>query len=277
MSASVLILTLNEEINLPACLKSVSWSDDIVVFDSYSTDRTVEIAKAAGARVVQRTFDNWSTHQNWAVENIDFKNEWVWYVDADEVILPDLAKEILEVTSDPYRPEVAYKVRRKNIFLGKWLKHGGMYNVWIARLWKPQKIRWQRYVHPIAIIDGPVGYLRNCFIHNFINKGFAAWFDRHNKYSTFEALETIKELKESKIDWKGLFSHQSLRRRSVLKCLSFRLPGRPFLKFIYMYLLKGGILDGRAGLSYSAMMSIYEYMICLKVRELRRREKGLPV
>src|SRR6185436_5695844 len=85
---SVLILTLNEEDNLPKCLASVSWCDDIVVLDSFSTDRTVEIARAAGARVIQRPFDNWAAHQNWALENIQFKHPWVYYSDADEIVTP---------------------------------------------------------------------------------------------------------------------------------------------------------------------------------------------
>ena len=89
---SVLILTFNEEVNLPTCLKSLAWCDDIVVFDSFSTDRTLDIAKAAGARIIQRNFDNWSAHQNWAVAHIPFKHPWVYYSDADEVVTPQLAE-----------------------------------------------------------------------------------------------------------------------------------------------------------------------------------------
>ncbi len=276
MSVSIIILTLNEENNLPVCLESLSWCDDIVVFDSYSSDSTVEVAKQAGARVVQRRFDNWSAHQNWAVENIDFRYPWVWYVDADEVTPPELAEELIEKTSDGSRPEVAFLVRRKNIFMGRELKHGGLENVWIARLWKPNAIRWKRSVNPVPSIDGEVGHLQNYLVHHFFSKGFDGWFERHNRYSNSEAEETLKGRQDT-LDWRGLVSRDAVRRRLALKELSYRLPGRPWLKFFYMYFLRLGFLDGRPGLTYCALQSVYEYMICLKVKELRRREDGLPI
>ena len=277
MSVSVLILTLDEETNLPGCLESVAWSDDVVVFDSFSTDRTVEIAEGAGARVVQRRFDNWSAHQNWAVENIEFKHPWVYYSDADEVVPAALRDEMLAVTSDGTRPQVAYRVRFKNILCGRWIRRSSLYPTWVPRLWRPEKIRWKRQANPVAVIDGPVGYLENHFEHYSFNKGFHAWFDKHNKYSTHEAIETLNELDHGAIDWAGLAAGEPARRRMALKQLSFRMPGRPYAKFLYMYLLRMGFLDGRAGLTYCTLQAIYEYMICCKVRELRRREKGLPV
>lgn len=277
MSISVFIQTLNEEINLRRCLESLSWSDDIVVLDSLSTDRTVEIAKAAGARVFQRAYDGRANNQNWAVENIDFKYPWVWYVDADEVTPPGLTNEIQEICSHPSRREVAYYVRRRNYFMGRWLKHGGMYDVWIARLWKPDKIRWERGANPVETIDGPVGYLRNDFIHYNFSKGLAAWFNKHNRYSDYEAIETLKELDHGVMDWRGLICKDYKRRRMALKHLSFRLPCRPLFKFLYMYFLRLGFLDGRAGLTYCTLQSVYEYMICVKVRELRRRENKFSV
>lgn len=277
MSVSILILTLNEEVNLPDCLDSVSWSDDIVVFDSFSSDRTVEIAKAAGARVVQRKFDNWSTHQNWAVENIEFKYPWVYYSDADEIIPSELRDEILKVTSEKDHPEVAYRLRLKNMFMGRWIKHSSFYPSWIARLFKPDKIRWEREVNPIAVIDGPVGFLQNHFEHYSFNKGFCAWFEKHNKYSNIEAEETLKSLCNGDFKLSEVFSRNPVIRRKALKQLSFRMPGRPFAKFAYMYLLRAGFLDGRAGLTYCTLQAVYEYMIELKVKELRRREKGLSI
>jgi len=276
MSVSVFIQTLNEEDNLPRCLESVSWSDDIVVLDSYSTDRTEEIARAAGARFYQRKYDGRANNQNWAVENIDFKHPWVWYVDADEVTLPELAHEIIQLTSDTSRPEVAYLVRRKNIFMGKWLKHGNVYNCWFARLWKPNKIRWERGANPVAIIDGATGFLKCDFLHYTLSKGFEHWFKTHNRSSTYEAEETIKELQNGRIDWLGLISPDPVKRRNALKHLSFRLPCRPLLIFTYMYLLKAGFLDGRPGLTYCTLRAICEYEICCKVKELRQRQKDLP-
>jgi len=276
MGVSVLILTLNEEINLPGCLESVAWSDDIVVFDSFSTDGTVEIARAAGARVVQRKFDNWSAHQNWAVGNIEFKYPWVYYTDADERVPPALAQEILSVTSAPDRPEAAYRLRVQHFLFGKWVKHSSLYPTWVLRLFRPERIRWERLVNPVAVVDGPVGRLEGHFEHHSFNKGLGEWFDKHNKYSTGEAQELIRSGTEP-IDWGGIACREAARRRKVLKHLAYRTPGRPVLLFLFMYFFKMGFLDGRPGLIYCTLRAIYEYMIDLKVKELRRREKGLPI
>lgn len=273
---SVLILTLNEEINLPVCMESVSWSDDIVVLDSFSTDRTVEIAKEFGARVIQRKFDNWAAHQNWAVDNIEFKYPWVFYIDADERCDAKLKEELLN--DDPERENYcAYQVRRKDYFMGKWLKHAQFYPTWITRVFKPDKIRYERLVNPIALVEGKTGQLQGHLIHYPFSHGISHWFEKHNNYSSHEAVETLKDLDHGAIDYKGLLSSDPVRRRIALKHLSFRMPGRPFMKFAYMYLLRAGFLDGRAGLTYCTLQAIYEYMICCKVKELRRRKNGQTV
>lgn len=276
MSVSVLILTLNEEINLPGCLESVSWSDDIVVFDSFSTDRTLEIAQAFGARVVQRKFDNWSSHQNWAVENIEFKYPWVYYTDADERVTEDLKKELLSIASDPNCQEVAFRLRFKNMFMGKWNKHSSLYPTWVLRFFKPAKVRWQRLCNPIAVVDGPEGRLQSHFEHYSFNKGLTDWFRKHNLYSLDEAQELIKTVNKE-IEYKLLFSSDVAQRRKGLKQLAYCIPCRPFLVFCYLYFVRLGFLDGMPGLTYCRLRAIYEYMIDLKVKELRRRAKGLPI
>jgi glycosyltransferase involved in cell wall biosynthesis len=276
MSVSVLILTLDEEINLPACLESLRWSDDVVVYDSFSSDRTVEIAQQFGARVVQRKFDNWSAHQNWAVENIDFKHPWVYYSDADERVPADLAKEIQEVVADSSRQEVAYRLRFKNMFMGKWNKHSSLYPTWVLRLFRPDKVRWERLCNPVPVVDGPEGRLKAHFEHYSFNKGMSDWFRKHNQYSQQEAQELIKTV-EKGVEWKRLFSLDAAQRRIGLKQLAFHLPFRPFAVFCYLYFVRLGFLDGKAGLTYCRLRAIYEYMIDLKVIELRRREKGLSI
>ena len=175
MTISILILTLNEEINLPDCLASVAWSDDIVVFDSHSIDRTVEIAKTAGARVVQRRFDNWSAHQNYALEHIPFKHPWVFYLDADERMTFELKAEILTIADDPSPAKVAYYCGRKNFFMGRWIKHA-MPPGLIMRFFQPPHIRFERLVNPTPVIDGEHGYLQNCFEHYNFSKGIGEWY-----------------------------------------------------------------------------------------------------
>ncbi|MEQ1795344.1 MAG: glycosyltransferase family 2 protein, partial [Nitrospira sp.] len=117
MNVSILILTLNEEANLPDCLRSVGWSDDIVVLDSFSSDRTVAIAEERGARVVQRRFDNWAAHQNWALEQIPFKHPWVFYLDADERMTDELRDELIAIANEVTRPEAAFYCGRRNMFM----------------------------------------------------------------------------------------------------------------------------------------------------------------
>jgi len=272
---SVLILTYNEEINLPMCLESLKWSDDIVLFDSFSTDRTVEIAKEHGCRIVQRKFDNWSSHQNWAVQNIQFKHPWVYYSDADEVVTPELVEELRQIARDGHRDEVAYRLRFKNMFLGKWIKHSSLYPTWVLRFFKPANVRWERVVNPTPVVQGKEGRLREHFLHYTFRKGFYEWWRKHNSYSSGEASEAIKVLaNEQGIDWVGLFSRVPARRREALKELSFRMPFRSRLIFLYLMFIRLGILDGPAGWTYCRMRAYYEFMIVAKISELKRKNRG---
>ena len=273
---SVLILTLNEERNLPACLESVKWSDDIVVFDSFSTDRTVEIARAAGARVIQRQFDNERDHRTAALQ-AGFRHPWVYNPDADEITPTNLQKEMLQVVNDPARQQVAYRVRFKTMFMGRWLRHSSLYPTWVIRLFQPGKIAFERTINLRYVVQGPEGRLQNHFEHYSFNKGLNAWFEKHNRYSWHEAAESLKTLAEDRFRWMDLFSANAVERRRMLKELSFRLPCRPQLRFLYMYFLRFGFLDGRGGYAYCRLLAIYEQMIVIKMDELRRRERGLGI
>lgn len=273
---SVLILTLNEGDNLPACLEAVKWSDDIVVFDSFSSDHTVEIARAAGARVIQRRFDNERDHRTAAIQ-VGFKNAWVYNPDADELTTPELREEMLRVVSDAARKEVAYRVRFKNMFMGCWLRHSSLYPTWVMRLFRPEKILFERSINLRYVADGPEGRLQSHFEHYTFNKGLNAWFEKHNRYSWQEAEESLKSLADGGFNWSQLCAKNPTARRRALKELSFRLPCRPLLRFIYMYVWHRGFLDGWAGFTYCRLLTIYEYMIVLKMQELRLREKGAAI
>jgi glycosyltransferase involved in cell wall biosynthesis len=273
---SVLILTRNEEEMLPKCLEALKWSDDIVVFDSFSTDCTVEIAKSFGARVYQRNFDN-EREQRAASLQLPFKYPWVYNPDADEITPPGLRDEMLQAVTDPSRPEVAYRVRFKTLFCGQWIKHSSLYPTWVVRLFQPAKVSFERCINLRYLIDGPEGRLENHFEHYTFQKGFHAWFEKHNRYSWHEAEESLKSLEASGWKWKDLLSKDPVARRRALKELSFRLPFRPTLRFFYMYFWRRGFMDGKSGWTYCRMLSIYEYMIVLKMVELRRRREGLPI
>lgn len=267
---SALVLTLNEERNIDACLDSLSWSNDVVVLDSGSTDRTVERCKARGARVVTRAFDNWAGHQNWALENIEFRHPWVYYSDADEVVTPSLAREMSFAVAGPTNC-VAFRVRYKNYFMGRWIRHSSLYPTWVLRLFRPAKVHWERVVNPVAIVDGPVGRLQSHFEHFSFNKGLEAWIDKHNRYSTGEAHETVEALRRRCVSFAALLSTDASVRRKALKELSARIPCRPAARFLYMYLLRAGCLDGYPGLVYCSLLAAYEGMIALKVEELNSR------
>lgn len=276
MTVSVMILTLNEETNLRDCLASLAWSDDVVVFDSFSTDQTCAIANASGARVVQRKFDNWSAHQNWAVSNIQFKHPWVLYLDADERCTAELRDEVIAAaTSDS--SHAAFRIRRKDYFMGRWLKHAQLYPTWLVRLLRPDKVRYERLVNPVATVDGRIGELTAHIDHYPFSHGVAHWIARHNKYSDMEAVEAVKAREQLAFKMGDLVSGDPNMRRRALKDVFFRLPARPAVKFIYYYLWRRGFLDGRPGFTYATLQAFYEYMIECKRRELLRRAAGLPV
>lgn len=265
---SILILTKNEEQDLPGCLESVKWSDDIHLFDSYSDDGTVEIAEKFGATITKRHFDNWSAHQNWGLANIPFKHPWVFYIDADERMTAELAENIQRIVKKP-GDYVAFRFERRDFLMGQWLKHVQPQKLSL-RLFRPEKMRYERLVNPVSVVDGPIGFVEGYHDHFPFSKGFSHWFTRHNSYSSLEAAQIKKnqDNKESFSIWKAFFEKDFHKRRFHQKELFYRLPMRPFIKFFFLYFIKKGFLDGRAGLTYALLQSIYEYMIVLKVREL---------
>lgn len=275
-NTSILILTLNEQANIGRCLKSLSQHDDLVVLDSLSTDRTQEIAQAAGARVIERQFDDYATQRNYGLNKIEYKHDWVMMVDADEVVTDELASEINSVVENCSDEMCLYRMRRKDYFMGKWLKHSSGYPTWFGRLARIGRVSIQRPINEQYHTDGKVGYLTEHLLHYPFNKGVAHWFERHNRYSSMEAKRLITEIQDT-LKPKDVLSSDPVIRRKALKQLVYRLPGRPFLVFLYLYCARRGFLDGRAGLTYCTLRAVYEYMIDVKVKELRRREKPLPV
>ena len=271
---SILILTKNEEKDLPACLNSVAFSDDVHVFDSFSDDQTIQIANDHGAKVTQRKFDNWAAHQNWGLQNISFAHPWVFYIDADERVTPQLRDEILKATKNAGE-NVAFRVRRRD-FLGRtWLKHVQT-SPFYLRLFRPEKMRYERLVNPISIADGTVGEVAGYLDHFPFSKGMGHWLARHNSYSALEA-QQIFDNRRGRGPFsvkKAFFSKDFHERRFHQKELFYRVPARPLVKFFLLYILKRGFLDGRAGFTYATLQSIYEYFIVLKERELTQNKSG---
>lgn len=275
MNISILILTYNESVNLPDCLQSVSLFDEIVVLDSGSDDNTLDLAKTVGATVLSRPFDNYAAQRNFGLAH-DFKYDWVLMLDADERIPSEFVEELSRVTQLPDNPIALYRMRRKDIFMGRWLKRSSGYPTWLGRLFKKGRVRVEREINEEYYTDGDVGLLEGHLEHYPFNKGLHYWFERHNRYSTMEAKRLLEE-REASIPWYGFWSSDPMLRRKAFKQFAYRVPCRPFFTFCYLYLFRFGFLDGMPGLQFSLMRATYEFMISLKMRELKRREKGLPV
>ncbi len=277
MSISILLLTLNEEFNLPACIAAVAWCDDVVVLDSFSQDQTPALAERLGARVYQRAFDNFAGQRNYALDHIHFKYDWILHLDADEIVTLELhAEMLLAITSDHYD---AYRIPSKMMFFGQWLRYSGLYPSYQVRLGHRERFRFKQVGHGQREDLSPerVGTLCEPYLHYSFSKGLTEWFDKHNRYASDEARETVRLLAGNRgIDWSGLWSRDRTSHRRALKELSYRLPFRPLLRFLYMYLLRRGFLDGRAGLTYCRLLSIYEYLIVLKTRELLTGQGQAP-
>jgi glycosyltransferase involved in cell wall biosynthesis len=269
---SVLILTKNEEQDLPGCLESVRWSDDVHVFDSNSTDGTLRIARAAGAHITQRPFDNWSSHQNWALANIPFRYPWVLYIDADERVTPELVRSVQHAVEDP-GDKVAFRIRRRDLWRERWLKHVQASSYYL-RLFRPDRMRYERLVNPVSIPDGTVGDLAGYLNHYPFSKGITHWLDRHNSYSSLEAQQIVANRASKQLfSMSQAFIGKDVNlRRFHQKELFYRMPARPFLKFLLLYVGKRGFLDGIIGFHYAMLQSFYEYMIVLKTKELIRKQ-----
>lgn len=273
---SVLILTLNEEVNLPDCLDSCSWCDDIVVFDSFSSDGTARVASRDGVRFIQRHFDNYAAQRNAALTEVRFRHPWVLMIDADERTTRELVVEIERRIAEADSDTVLFRMRRKDYFLGRWLRRSSGYPTWFGRLIRIGRVRVQREINEEYIADGKVAYLQSHLLHYPFNRGVEYWYDRHNRYSSMEARAKIGSDGAS-LNWSALLSSDPVDRRRGLKRLAYRLPLRPVLVFMYWYVWRFGFLDGRAGFAFSTMRASYEQMIDLKVMEEERRRKGLPV
>jgi glycosyltransferase involved in cell wall biosynthesis len=268
---SILILTRNEQRDLPDCLSSVSWSDDIHVFDSHSTDNTIEIARAAGAHIHTRTFDDYATHRNAALTTIPFKHPWVFLLDADERPTPELSREMQQLTLAAPEKISGFRLRRRDFLFKTWLKHAQMSPFYI-RLVRPERARYTRAINEVLEVEGPIAELSYPLDHFPFSKGIARWVEKHNLYSTMEAELIVRNAGLQNPSLRTALRHPDFHtRRLHQKAIFYRLPGRPLVKWLYMMFFRLAILDGAAGLTYATLQSFYEYLIVLKTKELRRR------
>lgn len=267
---SVLILTRNEEHDLPGCLDSVSFSDDVHVFDSDSIDRTAAIARARGATVTTRTFTTYADQRNAALTTLSFRHPWLLILDADERPTPELVAEMKQTVTTAPDTTAGFRIRRRDFLFNTWLRHAQMSPFYI-RLVRTGHARYKREVNEFLELDGEVGELKHPFDHFPFSKGLTHWFAKHNLYSTMEAELIVSGEATTDASLSTALSGGDFhQRRAAQKALFYRFPARPLLKWFYMVAVRGAWLDGRAGITYATLQAIYEYMIVLKTRELRR-------
>ncbi len=273
---SVLILTRNEEQDLPGCLHSVRSCRDVHVFDSLSSDRTREIAEREGATVHQRPFDSYASQRNAALETIRFRFPWVLVLDADERATTELWREASEVARFAPDGISAFRVRRNDYFLGQHLRHAQIMP-WYTRLLRLGHARYARSVNEVVEVDGTVGQLEAPLLHYPFAKGLDRWFERHNQYSAMEA--SIVASGSFRVDANlgtALFHPDFHTRRRAQKAIFYLLPCRPLLRWLYLLVARRGLLDGRAGVLYATLQAIYEWQIVLKTRELEAKQRLGP-
>ncbi len=270
---SVLIITKNEELDLPGCLQSVAWSDDVHVWDSFSTDRTAEIAAAAGATVHRRAFDSYAGQRNAALLGSAYKHPWLLILDADERANPALAAVLAERTANAPDGVDAFRLRRRDHFLGRWLRHAQTTPFYI-RVVRLGRARFRREINEVVEVDGTIIDLENAYFDHFpFSKGMTHWVARHNAYSSAEAAIVARSAFAGEVSWrKALFARDFNEKHAARKAVFYSLPGRPLMRWGYLMFYRKGILDGRAGLVYSTLQAFYEWLIVLKTAELRETE-----
>lgn len=268
MKVSTIILTYNEAANLPACLDALSWCDDIVVLDSGSTDDTVELARRYEARVIARPFDNFAAQRNYGVEAGDLRHEWVLHLDADEIVTPRFVKALDDL--DPPADILAYRVPSKLILFGKWLRHAGMYPTYQVRLGKRDHLKFKQVGHGQREDLPPefISSFEEPYLHYSFSQGLRCWLIKHVRYAADEA-EWLLDMHRENEERQSLIKSDAVERRRAAKNLAARLPLflRPPARFFYVYFLRQGFRDGRAGLTYSLMLSVYEGMIAVLAYE----------
>lgn len=278
---TVLMPVLNEELNLPAALASVAWADQVIVVDSHSSDRTVAIARAAGAEVVQFDYAGVGPKKKaWALAHAPIRNEWVLVLDADERATDALRVEIeAAIAADEHD---GYYIDREFMFLGRSLRC--FRPNWNLRLFRHRLARMEdlrmsdlpctgdNEIHEHIEVAGTMGFLRAPLLHDD-DRGLTAWLARHNTYATWEA-HVYRKFRGEPLGFGPLsfLRMNAFRRKRALRRVWVRLPGRPVLRFATWYVARRGFLDGRQGFIFCVLMAYYEFIIGAKMRELATRD-----
>jgi len=273
---SVIVPIKNEAANLARCLGSIRWADEIFVVDSQSADDSARIVQQHGARLEQFHFNGtWPKKKNWALENLPFKNDWVFILDADEVLPPEAEHEFAAAIANA--GEIAgYWINRRFFFLGRWLRHA-YYPNWNLRLFRHSSGRYEKLtdlqtdsgdneVHEHVVVKGPTSRLK-CEMDHYAFPSIDIFIEKHNRYSNWEARVAA--------EGKGgqPLAHAQVDLKRTLKRVATRLPFRPLLRFLYIYVWQKGFLDGREGYYFARLHASYEFLVIAKTYEYQKRSK----
>ena len=274
---SVVILTLNEEHNLPACLSSLPGVDDIHVLDSGSTDGTADIARRHGTHLSANRFENFAQQRNHAHAALPFLHPWVFHLDADERMTPPLLAELRDTAraQRTSRDHDGFWVAPRMLWQGRWVPHCTDYPAWQARFCHAATFRFVEKGHGQREAPGlRLGYLKNNYEHDMSASGVDDWLAKHRRYARREAEAWLDSAPPPAESLRALLGRDALARRRALKNLSYHLPARPLARFFYQYFLRGGFLDGDAGRRYCLLLARYEGFAAREIRRLRRQRAG---
>ncbi|MBX9771200.1 MAG: glycosyltransferase family 2 protein [Candidatus Obscuribacterales bacterium] len=276
---SFLVPIKNEEGNLPRCLSAIQWADEIFVVDSQSTDVSVHLAESLRAKVVQFNFSGtWPKKKNWALDNLPFSHDWVFILDADEVLPAEFEDEVRRIVTSTDNVNVGYWVNRRFQFMGKWLKHA-YYPNWNLRLFKHKLGRYEKLtesdtasgdneVHEHVVVDGHTAHMKAEMDH-YAFPTVDVFLEKHNRYSNWEARvaqdefegKSASSLQDKNVGW-----------RRKLRTFSRSLPFRPLMRFLYVYIWQRGFLDGIEGYYFARLHGFYEFLIVAKTHELKKKK-----
>jgi glycosyltransferase involved in cell wall biosynthesis len=267
---SILILTLNEQRNLPACLARLRNCDDVVVLDSGSSDQTVEIARAHGARVLTHHFETFAQQRNTGLQIGGFKHRWVLHLDADEWLTPELETECEKIAADDPGDRDGFYIAPKMLFHDRWIPHCTDFPAYQARFGHAERFHFVQVGHGQR--EDPsmrMGTLQSSYFHNLSSQTDEELRTKHRHYAVQEARAFLDRAAKESPSWRSCFSRDRLVRRRALKAVSQRMPARGLLRFFYQYFLRRGFLDGSAGFSYCVLLARYESWISAEIRRQR--------
>jgi len=275
---SLIILTYNEEKNIEYCLKSTyEWVGEIIIVDSFSADKTLEICKKYTDKIYQHPFKNQAKQFNWALDNVPIAYDWIMRLDADEMITPELAKEICQVLPNLPADIAGIYIKRRVYFMGRWIKHGDYYPMWFLRIFRKGKGRYEEITEEhIVLSEGKTIRLKNDFI-DYNRKGISFWIDKHNNWAIGEMLDVMSYMGYGGLPKNtvkpSLFGTQEQRRRWLKTNVYAKMPlfFRAFFYFFYRYFFRFGFLDGIEGLIFHFLQGCwYRFLVDAKIFEAKK-------